>query len=173
MHATRARLPQKRSRSKKPAAKAAAPNLAEVSALQAQSASLHPGITSLALHRAARPRRGVQPLSVEIFGLVEWIAPARESWRRGELEIRRTACMPMTATRHGDGSVLLTDLPGQGDALQLEPEALEALASGTIASLLLTLPGMRLTLTAADLLLALPLMPTPGRILAFTPRRPA
>jgi hypothetical protein len=165
MHATRARLPQKRTpkktAAKKSPAKKAAPKLAAAQ-------SLPQGVASLAAHRALQPQRA--PLGIEIYALVAWIAPARESWRRGELEVRRTACMPMTATPQADGALSLADLPGQGDALLLERAAIGALVSGAVPSLQLTLPGMRVTLTAEHLLPALPAVRQPARILAF-PRR--
>src|SRR3954468_19957918 len=143
MHATRARLPQKRTAkktaAKKSPAKKAAPNLVAAEALPV-------GVASLAAHRAMLPQRA--PLGTEIYALVEWIAPARESWRRGELEVRRTACMPMTATAQADGALALTDLLGQGDALQLERAEIDGLLSGSEPALRLTLPGMRITVTA-------------------------
>ena len=163
MHATRARLPQKRTAkktaAKKSPVKKAAPKLAE---------ALPQGVASLAAHRAQLPQRA--PLGIEVYATVEWIAPARESWRRGELEIRRTACMPMTATVLADGAMALTDLPGQGDALQLEAAAIQALRSGATSALTLTLPGMRITVTAEDLLPALPAPRQPAQILAFPGR---
>jgi len=165
MHATRARLPQKRtakkSAAKKSPAKKAAPKLAVAQALPA-------GVASLAAHRAQLPQRA--PLGFEIYATVEWIAPARESWRRGELETRRTACMPMTATVQDNGAVALTDLPGQGDALQLEAAAVQALVSGAVSMLTLTLPGMRITVTAEDLAPALPAPRPSAQILAFPGR---
>jgi hypothetical protein len=161
MHATRARLPQKRTQSKKSAVKKTA---AKKPALQPESQALPAGVASLAAHRAAAPLRA--PLGVEIFALVEWIAPARESWRRGELEVRRSACMPMTALRQSDGTLALTDLPGQGDPLQIAPATIGALLSGDAPTLRLSLPGMRVTLTADALR---PALPTPRRaqVLAF------
>jgi hypothetical protein len=174
MHATRARLPHKRTQSKAPGkkpaakkspAKKAAPKLVAPAALPA---NLPLGVASLAAHRAQLPQRA--PLGAEIYALVEWIAPARESWRRGELEIRRTACMPMTATILAGGTLALTDLPGQGDALQLDSAALEALRSGARPALTLTLPGMRITVTAENLLPALPAPRQPAQILAFPGR---
>ncbi len=167
MHATRARIPQKRTR------KASAPKKpsAKKSALQAApstlpASTLPEGIASLALHRASRARPAAQ--STEVFALVEWIAPARESWRRGELEVRRTACMPMTATLQADGALALTDLPGQGDALLVERAVLDEIrAGGTLAR---TLPGLRVTLTAEDLAPALPAPAKPAVILAFPAR---
>jgi hypothetical protein len=168
MHATRARLPQKRNRKpaagKKPGAKKAASQAAASAVAQA----LPEGVASLAAHRAQLPQRA--PLGTEIYALVEWIAPARESWRRGELEIRRTACMPMTATLQESGALALTDLPGQGDALQLDSAAIATLRAGAMPALTLTLPGMRITVTAEHLLPALPAVRQPARILAF-PRR--
>lgn len=166
MHATRARLPQKRTAkksaaTKKSPAKKAAPKLAVAQVLPA-------GVASLAAHRAQLPQRA--PLGTEIYATVEWIAPARESWRRGELEVRRTACMPMTAVFQGNGTLALTDLPGQGDALQLEAAAIAALRSGTTAALTLTLPGMRITVTAEDLAPALPAPRPAAQILAFPGR---
>jgi hypothetical protein len=170
MHATRARLPQKRTQSKalgkkpvakKSAAKKAAPKLAA-------QAELPLGVASLAARRALLPQR--VPLGTEIYVLVEWIAPARESWRRGELEVRRTACMPMTATAQADGGLALTDLPGQGDAVLLARTVIEALASRAAPSLQLALPGMRVTVTAEDLLPALPAPRQPAQILAFPGR---
>jgi hypothetical protein len=161
MHATRARLPQKRTAkktaAKKSPAKKAAPKLA--------AQSLPQGVASLAAHRALQPQRA--PLGTEIYALVEWIAPARESWRRGELEIRRTACMPMTAMPQADGALALTDLPGQGDALQLEPAAIQALLSGGVPAITLTLPGMRITVTAEDLSPAIPAPRPAAQVLAF------
>ena len=168
MHATRARLPQKRTRKpaapKKPSAKKAAPQ----AAAGALAPALPEGVASLAAHRALLPQRA--PLGTEIYATVEWIAPARESWRRGELEVRRSACMPMTAMVQGDGAVALTDLPGQGDARQLEATAIEALRSGGMPALVLTLPGMRITVTAEDLVPALPAPRPAAQILAFPTR---
>jgi len=165
MHATRARLPQKRTpkktAAKKSVAKKAAPKL--------DAQALPAGVASLAAHRAALPQRA--PLGTEIFALVAWIAPARESWRRGELEIRRSACMPMIATAQANGAIAVTDLPGQGDALQIEAADIRALLSGTMASLTLTLPGLRVTLTAEDLRPALPAPRKSALVLAFA--RPA
>ena len=161
MHATRARLPQKRTAkktaAKKSSAKKAAPKLAAL--------ALPEGVASLAQHRAALPQR--PPLGTEIYALVEWIAPARESWRRGELEVRRSACMPMTATLQADGALALTDLPGQGDALLLERAAIEALVCGASASLQLALPGLRVTVKAEDVTPALPAPRQPAQVLAF------
>ena len=151
MHATRARLPQKRTAkktaAKKSAAKKAAPKLSSAPALPQ-------GIASLAAHRAQLPQRA--PLGIEIYAIVEWIAPARESWRRGELEVRRTACMPVTATAQADGALVLTELPGQGDAMQLDSVTIQALLSGATPEVTLTLPGMRVTLKAEDLRPAVP-----------------
>ncbi|MDQ7250065.1 hypothetical protein [Dongia sedimenti] len=162
MHATRARLPQKRTAkktvAKKSTGKKATPKLAA-------PAELPLGVASLAAHRALLPQR--VPLGAEIYVLVEWIAPARESWRRGELEVRRTACMPMTATTQADGGLMLTDLPGQGDAVLLGRAMLEALVSRAVPSLQLALPGMRVTVTAEDLLPALPAPRKPAQVLAF------
>jgi hypothetical protein len=165
MHAAGARLPQKRTRkaaAKKPSSKKATSQAAVSAAAQA----LPKGVASLAAHRASHERRSAA--STEIFALVEWIAPARESWRRGELEVRRAACMPMTANCRADGALLLTDLPGQGDALVLEQPALMELRSG--ATLVRTLPGLRVTLTPDDLAPALPPAPKPAVILAFPAR---
>jgi len=162
MHATRARLPHKRTRKAAPAKK---PGAKKAASQATPSIALPEGVASLAVHRARRAPR-VAP--VEIFALVEWIAPARESWRRGELEVRRAACMPMTATYDADGALLLTDLPGQGDALVLEATVLAGLQSG--ATLTRTLPGMRITLTAEHLTPALPPAPKPAVILAFPAR---
>jgi hypothetical protein len=162
MNATRARLPQKRTAkktaTKKSSAKKAAPKLVAAEQLPL-------GVASLAAHRAQLPQRA--PLGTEIYALVEWIAPARESWRRGELEIRRTACMPMTATLQESGALALTDLPGQGDALQLDSAAIATLRAGAMPALTLTLPGMRITVTAEDLLPALPAPRPAAQILAF------
>jgi len=164
MHATRARLPQKRTAkktaAKKSPAKQAVPKLA--------AEALPRGVASLAAHRAMRPQRA--PLGTEIYALVEWIAPARESWRRGELEVRRTACMPMTAMAQADGTLCLTELPGQGDALQLDPATIQALLSGAMPALALSLPGLRITVTAEDLRPALPAPRPPAEILAFSRR---
>jgi hypothetical protein len=166
MHATRARLPQKRTAkktaAKKSPAKKAAPNLVAAEALPV-------GVASLAAHRAMLPQRA--PLGTEIYALVEWIAPARESWRRGELEVRRTACMPMIATPQADGTLALTELPGQGDALPLDRTAIQALLAGAVPALTLTLPGLRITVTAEDLQPAIPAPRQPGQVLAFP--RPA
>ena len=164
MHATRARLPQKRT-AKKPTAKKSP---AKKAAPKLVAEALPLGVASLAAHRAMLPQRA--PLGSEIYALVEWIAPARESWRRGELEVRRTACMPMTATAQADGALALTDLPGQGDALQFEPAAIQALLSGATPALTLTLPGLRVTVTAEDLRPALPAPRQPAQILAFLRR---
>jgi hypothetical protein len=169
MHATRARIPHKRTQSKKPVAKKSATKKAAFKLdAQALPTGLPTGVASLAAHRAALPQRA--PLGAEIYAQVEWIAPARESWRRGELDVRRTACMPMTAIRTGDGALVLTDLPGQGDALRLEPARIDTLISGAVPLLTLTLPGMRVTLSAEDLRPALPAPREPARILAFPSR---
>jgi hypothetical protein len=164
MHATRARLPQKRTAKKTAAKKSPAKKVAPQLAAEA----LPLGIASLAAHRAMLPQRA--PLGAEIYALVEWIAPARESWCRGELEVRRTACMPLTAMAQADGAVALTELPGQGDALRLEPAAIQALLSSALPALVLTLPGMRITVTAEDLAPALPAPHQPAVVLAFTRR---
>ena len=167
MHATRARLPQKRTGTKKPAARKSAAKKS-VAKLAAAQQALPLGVVSLAAHRAMQPQRA--PLGIEIYATVEWIAPARESWRRGELEVRRTACMPMTATRQGNGTLALTDLPGQGDPLLLAPAALEALMSGAAPSLRLTLPGLRITVRVEDLSPALPAPAPTAALLAFPKR---
>ena len=164
MHATRARLPQKRTAKKTAAKKSPAKKAAPKLAAQA----LPQGVASLAAHRASLPQRA--PLGAEVYALVEWIAPARDSWRRGELEVRRSACMPVTATLQADGTLALTDLPGQGDALQLERTAIEALVSRAGPALALALPGMRVTVTAEDLLPALPAPRQPAQVLAFPGR---
>jgi hypothetical protein len=161
MYATRARLPQKRI----PKKTAAKKNVVKKAAPKLEAQVLPLGVASLAAHRAQQPQRA--PLGAEIYALVEWIAPARESWRRGELEVRRTACMPMTVLMQGDGALTLTDLPGQGDALRLEAAAIEMLRSGQQPSLSLTLPGLRVTLTAEALLPMLPAPRPPAQILAF------
>ena len=166
MHATRARLPQKRTAAKKTAAKKS-PAKKTALKLEALPTNLPLGVASLAAHRALQPQR--VPSGVEIYAQVEWIAPARESWRRGELEVRRTACMPMTALRQSDGALALTELPGQGDPLLIEPATLGALTSGATAQLVLTLPGLRVTLSAADLQPALPLRQT-AQLLSFPKR---
>jgi hypothetical protein len=167
MHATRARLPQKRTAAKKSAVKKGAAKKAAPKT-EALVAALPLGIASLAAHRALLPQS--VPAGIEIYATVEWIAPARESWRRGELEVRRSACMPMTATHAADGALALTDLPGQGDALTLEPATIAALASGAMPALCLALPGMRVTLTAEDLAPAIPAPRPTARILAFPKR---
>jgi hypothetical protein len=164
MHATRARLPQKRTR-KPAAAKKAGVKKAASQALAAAVQPLPEGVASLAAHRS---RRALRIAPVEVFVLVDWIAPARESWRRGELEIRRTACMPMTATRQADGTLALTDLPGQGDALVLDAVAIAELRAGE--TLMRTLPGMRVILSAEELAPALPPAPKPAVILQFPKR---
>jgi hypothetical protein len=165
MHATRARLPQKRTRKtaagKKPSTKKAASQAVS----RVVAPALPEGVASLAAHRAERARRAA---AVEVFALVEWIAPARESWRRGELEVRRAACLPMTAARRDDGALVLTDLPGQGDALVLDGPTIAELRAGTAA--VRTLPGMRVTLTVDGLAPALPQAPKPAVILAFPAR---
>ena len=170
MHATRARLPQKRTRKpsagKKPGAKKAASQAAPGAAQALPAQALPEGVASLAARRAERAPHALP--SVEIFALVEWIAPARESWRRGELEIRRSACMPMTATTRADGALLLTDLPGQGHAVVLEKADLGEIRAGR--ALVRTLPGLRVTLTPEELAPALPPAPPPAVILAFPTR---
>jgi hypothetical protein len=165
MHATRARLPLKRTAKKTAAKKSPVKKAASKLAI---AEALPLGVASLAAHRASLPQRA--PLGTEIYALVEWIAPARESWRRGELEVRRTACMPMTAILQADRSLALTDLPGQGDALLLKPAAIGALVSGAVPSLTLTFPGVRVTVTAEDLRPALPAPRPPALILAFPQR---
>ena len=169
MHATRARLPLKRTQSKalgkKPAAKKSPAKKAASKRAVAEALPL--GVASLAAHRASLPQRA--PLGTEIYALVEWIAPARESWRRGELEVRRTACMPMRATLQADGALAL-ELPGQGDALQLDRATIQALLSGATPTLTLTLPGLRIRVTAEDLQPALPAPRQPALVLAFPQR---
>jgi hypothetical protein len=162
MHATRARLPQKRP-AKKTATKKSPAKKAAPKPVVAETLPL--SVASLAAHRARLPQRA--PLGTEIYALVEWIAPARDSWRRGELEVRRTACMPMAAVAEADGALALTELPGQGDAIRLDRAAIEALFSGTSTALTVALPGMRITLTAEDLRPAVPAPRSPAVILAF------
>src|SRR3954468_13467113 len=162
MHATRARLPLKRT-AKKTAAKKSPAKKAASKLVAAEALPL--GVASLAAHRAMLPQRA--PLGTEIYGLVEWIAPARESWRRGELEVRRTACMPMTATAQADGALALTELPGQGDALLLDRAIIQRLLSGPVPMVALPLPGLRIRLTAEDVRPALPAPRQPAQVLAF------
>jgi hypothetical protein len=76
--------------------------------------------------------------------------------------------MPMTATRQSDGTLALTDLPGQGDALVLGAEAIAELRAGE--TLMRTLPGMRVILSAEEMAPALPPVPTSAVILAFPKR---
>jgi hypothetical protein len=78
--------------------------------------------------------------------------------------------MPMTTTRQDDGTLVLTDLPGQGDPLRLEPAAVAALVSGAAPTLSLALPGMRITVTAEDLSPALPAPRPAAQIIAFPTR---
>ena len=165
MHATRARLPLKRTAKKTAAKKSPAKKAASKLAI---AEALPLGVASLAAHRASLPQRA--PLGTEIYALVEWIAPARESWRRGELEVRRTACMPMTATAQADGALALTELTGQGDALQLDRATIQALVSGAVPTVTLTLPGLRIRVTAEDVQPALPAPRQPALVLAFPQR---
>ena len=167
MHDNRARLPQKRTRSKPTAKKPAVKKPAKLAAVAEVALDL-PGVTSLAAHRQRHART---QLPVEVFALVEWIAPARESWRRGELEVRRSACMPMLALPQADGTLSLSDLPGQGDALVLDAESLAGLHANTASVLVRTIPGMRVTLNAEGLAAALPPPPKPAQILAFPTNR--
>jgi hypothetical protein len=166
MHATRARLPHKGPRKAGASKKAGVKNAGSQAASCALTQVLPEGVASLAAHRVIAEQRTTP--ATEVFVLVEWIAPARESWCRGELEVRRSACMPMSAKRGADGILLLSDLPGQGDALVLEKAALSQLRRG--ATLVRTLPGLRVTLTAEDIGPALPPAPQAAVILGFPTR---
>jgi hypothetical protein len=167
MHDNRARIPQKRTRSRPTAKKPAAKKTAKPQAV-AEAALDLAGVVNLAAHRQ---RRLGAAQAVEIFALVEWIAPARESWRRGELEVRRSACMPMLALPQADGTLSLSDLPGQGNALVLDAESLAGLRAEAGARLVRMIPGMRVILNAEGLAPALPPMPKPAQILAFPSKR--
>jgi hypothetical protein len=171
MHATRARLPHKRTRSKKAAAKKAAPQQAHVFAAEALAlppAAAEAGVISLAARRAALAPRRIS--SCEIHALVEWIAPAREGWRRGELEVRRSACMPVAAQATETGGVSLTELPGQGDPLLIDAAALAALRDGLRPAVQLSLPGLRVTVTLEDLHPVLPVRRPSATLLSFPAR---
>ena len=78
--------------------------------------------------------------------------------------------MPMTATAQADGALALTELPGQGDALQLDRATIQALVSGAVPTVTLTLPGLRIRVTAEDVQPALPAPRQPALILAFPQR---
>ncbi|HEY4161632.1 MAG TPA: hypothetical protein VGM59_01130 [Dongiaceae bacterium] len=136
-------------------------------------AAAEPMVANLAAHRALRGHTAPHPAATEIYGMVEWIGPARDDWRRGELEVHRSACVPMTATRNGDGGMTLAEVPGHGAARSITSETLAALASGALPKLVLTLPGLRITFTAAELLGSLPALPKPAQVLAFPTRRSA
>ena len=167
MHDNRARLPQKRTRNKPAVKKPAAKKAAKLQPV-AEAALDLPGVANLAAHRQ-RCARGIQ--AVEVYALVEWIGPARESWRRGELEVRRTACMPMLATGLAEGALGLSELPGQGDPLVLDAEALAGLRADAHAALVRLIPGMRVTLNAEGLAAALPPVRKPAQIFAFPSKR--
>jgi hypothetical protein len=115
MHATRARLPQKRTAkktaTKKSPAKKVAPKLALAEALPL-------GVASLAAHRAQLPQRA--PLGVEIYATVEWIAPARESWRAAD---RRGGDRGLALRRDPDAHADLARDADHGDRGRLGPGA--------------------------------------------------
>jgi hypothetical protein len=173
MHAG-ARLPHKRIRTKKPV-RAAADKPAKARKLAAAPAAPvpDPAVISLAAHRAQRNRRAARPMATEIYGLVEWIGPARDDWRRGEMEVHRSARMAMTVTRTTDGGVTLGEIAGYGISLPVSAHTVAALASGALPELVLALPGLRVTLAAAELLGGLPAMPQSAQVIAFPLRRSA
>jgi hypothetical protein len=131
-----------------------------------------PTVANLAAHRARRGLGEARSASAEVYGLAEWIRPSRDSWRRGEIEIYRSACIAMRAARNGDGGVTISEIPGHGAAAPIAAETVAALGSGALAELILVMPGLRITFTAADLLKAVPTARS-AQILAFPSRRPA
>jgi hypothetical protein len=191
MHA-RARLPQKRIRTKKPAqiapeqapasgktstpakgAKARKPSAVVPQPRPAAPvlAAAEPVVANLAAHRALRGgHRAAPAAAAEIYALAEWIGPSRDSWRRGEIEVHRSACIAMQVTRNGDGSVTVTEIPGHDAASPIAPETIAALACGELTEFILVLPGLRITFAASDLLAALPEAKS-AQILAFPSRR--
>jgi hypothetical protein len=121
-----------------------------------------------------RASRAAAIWPAEVTALAEWIGPAREDWRRGELEVKHSACLDLDIKRLADGSLLLAGLPGEETRLEIAGAAIAALESGAVPQLVVERPGrLRLTLTAADLLPVLPAIPPTAEVVELRTRRAA
>lgn len=110
----------------------------------------------------------------EVICLAEWIGPASEDWRRGELEVKHSACLDLDIKRLADGRLLLSGLPGEEARLEIDAAAIAALESGQTPQIRVERQGrLRLTLAAADLLPVLPAVPPTAEVVELHPKRAA
>ncbi len=110
----------------------------------------------------------------EVTALAEWIGPAREDWRRGELEVKHSACLDLDIKRLADGTLLLAGLPGEETRLEIAGATIAALESGALAQIVVERPGrLRLTLAGAELLPVLPAIPPTAEVVELRARRAA
>ena len=131
-------------------------------------------VTSLLPRASRRTAQWDARWTGEVTCLAEWIGPAREDWRRGEFEVKHSACLDLDIKRLADGALLLSGLPGEEARLQIEAEAIAALEAGEVQQIKIERPGrLRLTLSAADLLPALPAIPPMAEVVELRQRRAA
>ncbi len=121
-----------------------------------------------------RISRRAQTWAAEITCLAEWIGPGSEDWRRGELEVKHSACLDLDMRRLADGGLLLSGLPGEESRLEVAPDAIRALVAGDVQQVVVERPGrLRLTLSAEDLLPVLPAIPASAEVVTLRTRRRA
>lgn len=110
----------------------------------------------------------------EVTCLAEWIGPGSEDWRRGELEVKHSACLDLDIKRLADGGLLLAGLPAEETRLEVSSAAIEALVAGEVQQVVIERPGrLRLTLSAEDLLPVLPAVPASAEVIELRARRAA
>ena len=125
-------------------------------------------VTSLLPRVSTRP----QSWTAEVTCLAEWIGPGSEDWRRGELEVKHSACLDLDMRRLADGGLLLSGLPGEETRLEVSGPAIAALVAGEVPQVVIERPGrLRLTLAAEDLLPVLPAVPVSAKVVQLAARR--
>jgi hypothetical protein len=125
-------------------------------------------VTSLLPRVSTRP----QCWTAEVTCLAEWIGPGSEDWRRGELEVKHSACLDLDIKRLADGGLLVSGLPGEEGRLEVPGTAIAALVAGEVPHVVVERRGrLRLTLAAEDLLPVLPAVPLQAKIVELRPRR--
>jgi|SRR6185369_1777747 len=122
----------------------------------------------------SRVQRRAPNWTAEVTCLAEWIGPGSEDWRRGELEVKHSACLDLDMLRLADGGLLLSGLPGEETRLEVDGVAIAALVAGEAHQVVLERAGrLRLTLAAEDLLPVLPAIPPMAKVVEFRARRAA
>lgn len=136
-------------------------------------------VTSLLPRASSRVRSAsvawpAEVACAEVTCLAEWIGPGSEDWRRGELEVKHSACLDLDIKRLADGGLLVSGLPGEETRLEVSGAAIAALAAGEVQQVVIERPGrLRLTLAAEDLLPVLPAVPATAEVIELRARRAA